>query len=375
MLRMLTKQYPAERRVWQALADVAETDDERALVLEQLAALEGPPRHTVVLPETRAAELPAADTIALPPPAPQRPRRLPRATPVVAAPTDTTPLPQDDQEAVLPAARIRWPLYLITAIGFAIVLAVALARWVIWPPSTAQSPLPTAVATSAADITALPPVEATIPGSGALPTAVPIVTLEPAPGVATATPLESAAATAPPVTVVVTVLVPTELAATTVVPTPLVPTATSLPTLTPRPSLPGGQVVQQGDWNVTLLRPEHALLLNGSIGSLQPKGQFALALLSIGYSGDTAAQIPADLFTLQDNQGREYKPVPGASAAYLATFGRGQYGDVSLDEVIPANAGNVSVPVIFDVPLDARDLRLYVGDEPTGWEFAAPATP
>ncbi|HEU5086409.1 MAG TPA: hypothetical protein VFT99_03150, partial [Roseiflexaceae bacterium] len=68
-------------------------------------------------------------------------------------------------------------------------------------------------------------------------------------------------------------------------------------------------------------------------------------------------------------------PTPGASAAYLATFGRGQYGDVSLDEVIPANAGNVSVPVIFDVPLDARDLRLYVGDEPTGWEFAAPATP
>jgi hypothetical protein len=116
-----------------------------------------------------------------------------------------------------------------------------------------------------------------------------------------------------------------------------------------------------------LLRPEYAVLLDGSIAMHQPKGRFVLVLVAIGNDGRVPARIPGDLFTLVDDQGMRYLPLPTASTAYLNTYGRGQRGDLSMEENIPPGGGNVSVPLIFDVPQNARDLTLHFGVAPGGW--------
>jgi hypothetical protein len=146
---------------------------------------------------------------------------------------------------------------------------------------------------------------------------------------------------------------------------------------TQRPRLTAGTVItdKKGEWDISLLRPEHALLLDGSIGSMQPEGRFALAIVSISNVNQVASRFPTELFTLEDEKGRRYRPVPGASTAYLTAFARGVNGDLSVEEEIPANAGFVSVPVIFDVPLDARDLRLFIGDTSVGWPLPGGANP
>jgi hypothetical protein len=109
------------------------------------------------------------------------------------------------------------------------------------------------------------------------------------------------------------------------------------------------------------------VVLNGPIGSRQPNGRFILALVAVGNGGATAAVAPETLFTLVDQRGNRYLPEPALSTLYLETFGRGVYGDFSLGEAIPAGIGQVSVPVIFDVPLDARGLSLHLGDSVAGW--------
>lgn len=150
------------------------------------------------------------------------------------------------------------------------------------------------------------------------------------------------------------------------------PTATVAPspTLTPLPTLLAGTVILRDTWTLTLLRPDHAVVLNGPIGSQQPNGRFVLALVAVGNSGGAATPAPPELFVLIDDQGARYLPEPGLSTLYLETFGRGRYGDFSLDEAIPAGVGQVSVPVIFDVPVDARGLTLHLGDSVAGWPVA-----
>ncbi len=68
-----------------------------------------------------------------------------------------------------------------------------------------------------------------------------------------------------------------------------------------------------------------------------------------------------------------------ASTIYLNTYGRGQRGDLSLEEEIPPGGGNVSVPLLFEVPSNMRSFTLHMGDEPLGWPIsgaaALPATP
>ena len=120
-------------------------------------------------------------------------------------------------------------------------------------------------------------------------------------------------------------------------------------------------------WTLTLLRPDHAVVLNGPIGSQQPNGRFVLALVAVGNGGSAAAIVPPELFVLIDEQGNRYLPEPGLSTFYLETFGHGRYGDFSLDEAIPAGVGQVSVPVIFDVPVSTRGLTLQLGDSVAGW--------
>jgi hypothetical protein len=150
-------------------------------------------------------------------------------------------------------------------------------------------------------------------------------------------------------------------------PTTAPPTPAPSPLPTPRQILAPGEIVEQGQWHAILIRPEDAVALDGSIGSFQPRGRFVLALVAVGNDGQSSARLPDDLFALVDGSGNRYAPLPQISTAYLIAYGRGQHGDLSMEDPIPSDGGNKSVPLIFDVPPSARPLYLLVGDSPMGW--------
>ncbi len=234
----------------------------------------------------------------------------------------------------------RWPLYAVIGAGaLALLLAVLLIRpWESAPPS---QPRPTPVqAAVGAPTAALPTI---VLPTAALPTIV-LPTVAPPSATAALPTLEAPSATAAP------------------------PAATATPTAQPtQATLAPGVIETVGPWSATLLRPNFALPLDGSIGPLQPRGRFVLALVAVENRGPGAARIPPGLFTLVDSAGNRYQPLPSASTIFLNTYGRSQHGDLSMEEVIGPEVGNVSVPLIFDVPLAARGLQLRVGDAPLGW--------
>lgn len=41
-------------------------------------------------------------------------------------------------------------------------------------------------------------------------------------------------------------------------------------------------------------------------------------------------------------------------------MGAGSVADLSMEDMIPADGGNKNIPLIFDIPPSARDLRLLV---------------
>jgi hypothetical protein len=214
--------------------------------------------------------------------------------------------------------------------------------------------------------TAAPPAQSPLP-TAALPTVAPqeptaAATVLPAETAAVATVLPAETPAAPPT------------AAAEPIPGAVQPTADPLaPTsvaATPAPQgLALGQVVDRGDWSVTVLQPSHLLPLSGSIGTLPPQGRFVLALVAVGNRGAAPARVPDDLLVLVDARGNRYSPIPSASTAYLSAYGRGVRGDLSLEEEVPAGAGIVSIPVIFDVPADAGGLVLQVAGAPSGWPY------
>ncbi|HMP41413.1 MAG TPA: hypothetical protein PKA05_13610, partial [Roseiflexaceae bacterium] len=168
--------------------------------------------------------------------------------------------------------------------------------------------------------------------------------------------------------VVATPAAPINTIVATVLPTAVIPqaTATIPPTATPIPPLPPGAIIETGQWQIALLRPGDALVLDGSIGTVQPQGRFALALVAVINNGAMDV-LPEDLIVLVDRQGRRFPALPELSRSYLDTFGRGVRGDLSQDERIPGAGVSVSVPLIFDIAADADDLVLMVGDAPRGW--------
>jgi hypothetical protein len=307
ILRALAARAPDETRAWLLLATVAETRDEQRTCLERVLAID---------PENRLA-LRGLQRFAPAPP------------PVEAAPPPAQALP-------------RWPLYAVIGAGaLVLLLAVLLIRpWESAPPAPSP-PRPTSVqAAIGAPTAALPTIALPTPAPA---TAAPATT--PPPSAAAAPPtLEAPAATAAP------------------------PAATAIPMAQPtQATLAPGVIETVGPWSATLLRPNFALPLDGSIGPLQPQGRFVLALVAVENRGPGAARIPPGLFALVDSAGNRYQPLPAASTIFLNTYGRAQHGDLSMEEVIGPEVGNVSVPVIFDVPLAAHGLQLRVGDAPLGW--------
>jgi hypothetical protein len=368
VLHALAAQQPNEPRIWLALATAAATRSEQRAALER--ALELDPQNALA---RRALErFTAGNNV---PPA--VPRSAPVTRPLVAHVVEPQPAQAEvldsDEELALDdeAVRgIRWPLYLVIGVAVVLVLLVAL---LLRPDASTTSTrastpaLPDGSPLAGGESSAMPGspgaqlapttvIDLPILGSGsagaptldAAATAVAVGALEPTGDIAAATPQGARAPTA---------------------------AATAGAVVTPPPELAPGQVVELPPWSVSLLRPDYAMALDGAIGPLQPQGRFVLALVVAGNDGPAPARIPAALFTLQDQQGNRYTPVPNASTVYLDTYGRGQRGELSLEEELPPGGGLVSVPLIFDVPLNARGLMLHAGDQDAGWPIGgAPAS-
>lgn len=344
LLRALAEQAPGDWQVWQALADVAESDAERMAAIEHLAALAAPrrPRVTERLdrPRTTQDQRPSSKDQEVGAEGP-----LAGAERAWHAPELSAQNYKLKAEAAPPPGWFRghWLTYAALGLLALLVLAAALLLRDRLPAQTAAQLTPTPPLATAAPAGAPAP-----PGTGVLHTPTPAPTTAPAPTAAlTPAPVESA----PP---------PTAAPASD----PALPTA---PPATAAPALPIGQVVDRGDWSVTVLRPEHLVPLSGSIGGLAPQGRFVLALVAVSNRGPAPAPLPSDMLALVDASGRRFDALPAASTAYLAAYGRGQRGDLSMEEAIPPGAGIVSVPLIFDVPPDAAGLALTVGGEAAGW--------
>jgi hypothetical protein len=358
VLRALAKQYN-DVRLWLALATVAANrqeqrqaieqalalDPENALVQQALAALNNGSspverRQAAVTPMFGTPNSVTSTTTSLvSPDAPTQPMEIEAAnastepmqlgvtTSGAAMHSPPTLMPLDEEREH--ARTIRWPLYALIAISVLVVLGAAL---FINRSSNGPSVQPTP----------------TVPLPGAFVTQQPLAT-------PTAQPEQ------------------TQAPAPTTAPEPSVtprvtPSATPTATIPPTPpALPIGEIMVNGQWQATLLQPDHAVILDGAIGSLQPRGRFVLVLIAISNSGANPSRIPDTLFTLRDAMGNSYPALADASTTYLDTYGRGQRGDLSSAEEIPAGGGLVSVPLIFDVPETSRKLSLHMGNEPLGW--------
>jgi len=376
LLRALATQQPDLPQVWLMLATVAETRAEQRHALEQVlafnprsepaqrglarigaieAASAARPAATIGQPPDQGvAALPAGDSSDTAAPAIAQPAATVLATKLATAPASFAPGEYVEPTRAAPGLRpadiapaqvarhIRWPLYLVIGVSALVVLiAVILMRGSEFAASLRPAPTATLAVLGATTQAIAPALDTTV-----APSAAP----------------ERDAATLPALV---------DLTAAPAVglpqPTAAPPTAISSPLPTPRQMLAPGEVVEQGQWHAILIRPEDAVVLDGSIGSFQPNGRFVLALLAIGNDGQAPARLPDSLFALVDGSGKRYAPLPQISTAYLNTYGRGQHGDLSMEDPIPSDGGNKSVPLIFDVPPNTHPLYLLVGDSSMGW--------
>ena len=341
ILRALAEHNSQDLRVWLLLAAVAEDRIEQARAFEHILTLA--PDHQIAqrgLERLRAAGLPSSLPKA-PPAQPSvadfladtrwmQPLEEPPSASAAMAPValNAEPPPQ-------PPVRRRWGPLLVVVLGLATAAVLLTRPW--------QQALPQA----ALQTTPVPPTPAGTP----TPTLQP-VTLEP---VAGARPTR--AATAP--SVATTAARPSQ--------PPSSPTPDTTATPTTPPELAIGQIVQAGIWTVTVLDSQHVRELAGSIGpTLQPSGRFVLALVTVSNRSSRPARLPHDLLALFDQDRRRYLARPGASTVYLETYGRGRFGDFSAEDLLPPS-GNLSVPLIFDVPQDTGVLNLRVGAANAGW--------
>ena len=358
LLQALVHEHPDLVQAWVGLAAVAPNANERIAALERAAALS--PDY----PGVQAALEQARPPTPLPPSTPPEPTPVPlppmQLTLPVALPRELTqsiPTPPPVEVRTIPhpkrppfarkrgirRSRASWQQLLIFALMTFIVLALSI--WVVaalpfFAPSTPSiSPTPS------------------LPGAAAMVQSESSLTPTQAP------PSPQIRATNQPFT-------PTEIMATRSTATSATAPTTTASPLRDQPlpaALPMGKLLEDNGWHAVLLRPDFAIVLDGAIGDLRPNGRFVLALISVSNTNDTPRTIPTTLFQLNDQQGRHYQPLRTISSVYLQIYGRGQHGDLALEDTIPPGGGMVSVPLIFDVPANATDLQLTMGSYPNGW--------
>jgi hypothetical protein len=352
----ITRAYPHDVRAWLGLAGVASSIEEQRAALEHVLALD--PDHlrarqtlAQLPPPQPEPHMPASEDILPVEPEQAGPAMV---TPIIALPPSAQPI-LALQDAVDPSLQDlpttpQRPLPLLNVIGLGIIGLLILTIIVLFSGG-------------------FPGVGQRSAGTAPLPSPVLQVLL----GSPTSADSGGTSTPAADMSTVPTALIPTSLPTPSRTPTAPTP-AVGLPA---QANLPLGSLVEVDGWSITLLQPDYALILDGSIGDLRPSGHFVLALMAISNNSTEQRRIPADLFTLVDNRGRRYYPTPNASSAYLALYERGQHGDLALEDSLTPQSGMRSVPILFDVPLDAAGLALTIRDGGSaGWPIqSVVATP
>lgn len=326
IFRALSRRAPAERRVWIGLARVAESAAEREEALRRAGVANAvhqplPPdlHHRVgaVLPPSQQS-LPVASSLKIDaiPPSP-----VVLDTDVVQPQQVISPQALPQPQAVTPVIdqQTRWRGWWLLAV------LLVLGGWLIVMLAGQLFEAAPSVAT--------PPTQSAI---GPLPS--PLL-------------VQTAAATAP-------------------VPTPSPPPPTPLPLPSPSPvpdTNPFGQFVAYDGWQIGLLRPDDVVVVDGALGLLESDGRLLIALIAVSNEASRERTLPAGLFTIEDDTGQRYYPLPGASLRYLDQFGRGLYGDLALEDQFTAQSGLRSVPLLFELPRQRTPVRLWVGDK--GWQL------
>jgi hypothetical protein len=360
----LTREFPDDTRVWIGLAGVAASRNEQREALERIVSLDpGNQRALSALRRFAPTEVAPAERVTQVLPE----TRLREPQPLAATDPNTTPVAAADdepQQASFPLLNlIALALMLLLLVAVGVILGRALLggeraltsitvtpALILQPGAGEPGPAATAASTAAPLPSAAAQPDSTVAPTGAANATA--GTLSPQPAQST----PAAAASAAPPT----------------------PTLTEQQPLT----LPLGTPIDYDGWTAVLVRPDYALPLDGAIGDLQPAGRFVLTVVAVSNNSPSPRVIPPDLFALVDSAGRSFAPVPGASSAYLNIYERAQRGDLALEDSFDPVVGLRSVPLIFDVPLDATGLRLVVnGAGPAGWPVgetlpaSAPAGP
>ena len=346
----LSHEYPGDVHAWLGLANVATSVDEQRNALEHVIALN--PEHPQALRALARLSLhPHVESVSS-----VLPGTITDTSPELSVTIASELRPKQVDQHELTVAHGHFPL--LNLIALMVMGVIVLALVVVGINAFNGSERAAGVSTPIPSL--VPQIAAAVSTSPAEPTLVvrptDVVGLTPV-----VTPTDVVGLTP--------VVRPTDVVGLTPVVTPTnVVELTPVAALPAHASLPLGTLVEVDGWSVTLLRPDYALVLEGSIGDVRPSGRFVLTLMAVSNNSTTSRRIPADLFALVDSKGRRYRPAPNVSTAYLALYGRGQHGDLALEDDLAPSSGMRSVPILFDVPANANGMVLTIRDSgSSGW--------
>jgi hypothetical protein len=235
---------------------------------------------------------------------------------------------------------------------------------------------PPASASAAPSVVAVAPSASPAPSvaSSAAPTVAPSAapSTSPAPGVVavapSASPAPSTAPPAPSVVAVAPVPAPSRSPAPSRAPSPSPAPSTALagrPTL-----LPAQQLVEEGPWRWSSYGLSN-VLFSADDFRVQPNGRYLVVLALVQNTGTTPQQIPDGLFVVTDEQGRTATFNRQASVDYYQQYRNTTPGDYPANAAIPVTTTPVSVPLLFDLPLDSTNVVLTSANNPQQGFFVA----
>ena len=117
------------------------------------------------------------------------------------------------------------------------------------------------------------------------------------------------------------------------------------------------------------LYPDPKINRTISLEGVPPTGTYVIILVTVANNTGTSQPLPANFFALLDDQGRRYDVnVERSMKIYNTVPGT---SDLGLSNNVEANGVKTSIVLIYDVNLDATNLRIYGGSNLSqGWVIA-----
>ena len=157
-------------------------------------------------------------------------------------------------------------------------------------------------------------------------------------------------------------------------------TATAMATMTPAgtpTATPPPVMLLNRDATLSLDGWEYGLypdpnVINGpiSLAGVPPSGTYVIILVTVANNTGTSQPLPANFFALLDDQGRRYD-VNVERSMKVYDNAPGSASDLGISNNVEANGIKTSIVLIYDVNLDATNLRIYGGSNLSqGWVIA-----